>query len=116
LEKPLRDLLTLDSLGRSLTVASRKSARAQVWLIKGTGQVYINGVNFCSFFPEKRDKETILKPFEVADCLGKYNIWAVVTGGGKTGQADAISVACARGLVVFDASLQEPLSECIYAI
>jgi small subunit ribosomal protein S9 len=109
LEKVSRDPLVLDEFNRSFTFGSRKTAKAQVYIIPGNGQVYINGFNLCDFFTELRDRQKIIEPFELADCLAKYNVWAMVTGGGKTGiklidlgQADAISVAVARGLAIHE--------------
>ncbi|KAJ3251883.1 37S ribosomal protein S9, mitochondrial [Boothiomyces macroporosus] len=102
LVKPPRPEIKLDEFGRSLTVASRKTSRAQVYLVKGTGQVYVNGVNMAEYFNEIYDREKIVKPFELTKTLADYNVWALVKGGGSTGQADSIAVAIARGLTVHE--------------
>ncbi|KAJ3316912.1 37S ribosomal protein S9, mitochondrial [Boothiomyces sp. JEL0866] len=102
LVKPPRPETTLDEFGRSLTVASRKTSRAQVYLVKGTGQVYVNGINMAEYFNEIYDREKIVKPFEMTNTLAQYNVWALVKGGGSTGQADSIAVAIARGLTVHE--------------
>nr|KAJ3422972.1 37S ribosomal protein S9, mitochondrial [Polyrhizophydium stewartii] len=52
------------------------------------------------------NREAVVQPFEVADRLAKYNVWAIVSGGGPNGQADAIGVAIARGLAVHEPELE----------
>lgn len=85
LEKPLKPKIELDEHGRSLTYGSRKTAKAQVYLIKGSGQIYINGIIFDDYFRELKDRQKVILPFERVDALCKYNVWAIVNGGGKTG-------------------------------
>jgi small subunit ribosomal protein S9 len=77
--------MQLDELGRSFTMASRKTAKAQVWLVKGQGQVYINGKVMSEYFPEIGDREDIVRPFQFTKSVLQYNVWALVQGGGPTG-------------------------------
>jgi small subunit ribosomal protein S9 len=85
LDKPQKLKLELDEFGRSFTLGARKTAKAQVWLVKGQGQVYVNGKVFTEIFTQLKDRESILRPFEVTDTLGKYNVWAIANNGGSTG-------------------------------
>ncbi|KAJ3107997.1 Aspartokinase [Phlyctochytrium planicorne] len=100
----------LDEFGRSYTRGSRKTAVAQCWMVEGDGQVYVNGVKMAEYFPQISDCQKILLPFEATESFGKYNVWAIASGGGISGQAQAVAVAVARGLVVHDPVLEDKLS------
>ena len=77
----------VDQDGKSHTWGNRKSARAQVWMIPGDGQVFVNGTPLHEFFAEKRDKLSVLKPLVITERLANYNIWATVENGGPTGES-----------------------------
>ena len=51
---------------------------------------------FCSPLPV--DRERIIRPFKVAGMIGAFNVFAIVRGGGTTGQSGAVSLAIAKGL------------------
>jgi small subunit ribosomal protein S9 len=76
----------LDEYGRSLTVGKRKEATARVFLIKGTGDVRVNGLPLADYFTKAKDREICVFPFVVTETVGKYNVWALVKGGGPTGE------------------------------
>ena len=79
----------------------RKCAIAQVKLFSGgSGQIIVNGKLYEELFPRIEYRRTIEQPFKATDTLGKYNVEIKVTGGGKTGQAEAIRHGIARALVV----------------
>ncbi len=78
----------------------RKTAIAQVKLIPGEGgAIIVNGMPYEERFPRLEYRQTIVKPLLVTDNLGKYNVIIKATGGGITGQAEAISHGIARALV-----------------
>ena len=76
----------LDEYKRSLTVGRRKEATARVFLIKGTGDVRVNGRPLADYFIKAKDRETCIFPFVVTGTVGQYNVWALVKGGGPTGE------------------------------
>lgn len=80
-------------------VGRRKNAVARVYLRSGSGKVTINKREFETYFPQKEHRDDVLKPFEVTDTVGKYDIFANVNGGGISGQAEAIRLGIARALV-----------------
>ncbi|KAJ3367774.1 37S ribosomal protein S9, mitochondrial [Allomyces arbusculus] len=96
-----------DQHGRAFAKGSRKTSRAHVWVVPGTGHFKVNGDDLATYFVGRRDAEAATYPLQVADAFGRYNVWAVVHGGGPTGQAEAIANAVARALVVHDQSLRE---------
>lgn len=86
LDRPSPEIPTLDEHNRSFTLASRKTSRARVYLIPGIGQVYINGQPMSTYFPKLCWRESVIKPFEVTQTMGRFNIWALAHGGGLTGK------------------------------
>lgn len=77
----------------------RKCAIAQVKLLKGSGEIVVNGKPYNEIFSVVNYRKTIEKPLNVTDTMGKYNIQVKVNGGGIRGQADAICLGIARALV-----------------
>jgi small subunit ribosomal protein S9 len=77
----------------------RKCAIAQVKLLKGSGEIVVNGKPYQDLFSVVNYRRTIEKPLIATETMGKYNIQVKVTGGGVRGQADAICLGIARALV-----------------
>lgn len=77
----------------------RKCAIAQVKLLKGSGEIVVNGKPYQELFSVVNYRRAIEKPLVVTDTMGKYNIQVKVTGGGIRGQSDAICLGIARALV-----------------
>jgi small subunit ribosomal protein S9 len=50
-----------------------------------------------------------LKPFEVTNTVGQYDVRVLVNGGGTSGQSEAVSLGITRALVKFDAELKPAL-------
>lgn len=75
----------------TFAVGRRKSASARVRLFKGAGQNTVNG--------KPVEALLLLKPFKITDTEGKYYFTAVVAGGGKEGQLEAIIHGVSRALV-----------------
>jgi small subunit ribosomal protein S9 len=78
----------------------RKCAIAQVKLFSGKGQITVNGKPYGEYFPRLQHRRTIEQPFKVTETVGKFNVEVKVTGGGVTGQAEAIRHGIARSLLV----------------
>lgn len=99
----------IDKFGRSHGVGKRKSSVAQAWLVEGTGEVLINGKPMDRAFGRIHDRESALWGLKSTERLDKYNVWALVGGGGSTGQAEALAMAIAKALVVHEPPLKTPL-------
>jgi small subunit ribosomal protein S9 len=87
----------------------RKTAIARVRVLPGSGVLQINGRDLDVHFPREIDRNRVLEPLRVTKTLGRYDIFARVTGGGITGQAGAVSLGVARALVKADAELEPTL-------
>ena len=77
----------------------RKCAIAQVKLFSGKGEITVNGKPYHDFFPRLEHRHNIEQPFKATDTTGKFNVEVKVTGGGVTGQSEAIRHGIARALV-----------------
>ena len=83
-------------------VGRRKTAVARVKISDGSGKVSVNGRGFEAYFPIELHRKEILKPLEVTNTLGRYDVNVRVEGGGSAGQAGAIKLGIARSLVQID--------------
>lgn len=84
----------------------RKEAIAQVKLSPGEGAVIVDGTPYEERFPRLVHRAVITRPLTIANCMGKYNAIVKVTGGGVTGQSDAIAHGIARALIEADGELR----------
>ncbi|KAI1462238.1 37S ribosomal protein S9 [Annulohypoxylon moriforme] len=101
--------IPIDKFGRSHGVGRRKSSVARAWLVEGTGEVLINGKTISDAFGRIHDRESALWGLKTMERMDKYNVWALVEGGGTTGQAEALAMAIAKALAVHEPALKTPL-------
>ena len=80
----------------------RKSAIARVRLIPGSGKIVINKKELDDYLPMDILRNEVKRPFEVAGCAGKFDVIALVNGGGMTGQAGALRHGISRALCEAD--------------
>ena len=99
----------IDADGRAYGVGRRKSSSAKVYLVQGEGEVLVNGKSINSAFGRIHDRESALWALKATGRMDKYNVWALVTGGGSTGQAEAITLGAAKALMVFEPALKPAL-------
>jgi len=64
-----------------------------------TTTILVNNVSLNKFFATPADRERVVRPLKLAGVLGAFNIFAIVRGGGTTGQAGAIAHGIAQGIV-----------------
>jgi small subunit ribosomal protein S9 len=84
--------------GSIVATGRRKSSVDRVWLHRGTGVVKINSREIEQFFPVERHRASVLAPLKATKTLGKVDVVADVSGGGLSGQAEAIMLGVARAL------------------
>lgn len=93
----------------TIAIGRRKTSVARVVLTPGSGKITINRRGFDTFFPLETLRTDVVKPFEVTQTLGKYDVRVSVEGGGSSGQAGAIRLGIARALVSLDDDMRSPL-------
>jgi small subunit ribosomal protein S9 len=89
----------------------RKTAVARVRLLPGAGKLLINGRELDKYFTEEKDRESARSPLVATKQLTTYDIFVNVSGGGPTGQADAVKLGVARALKKADSSLEGALRD-----
>ena len=89
--------MTTQTYNRGL--GKRKCAIAQVKLFSGKGEITVNGKPYQELFTRSEHRRTIEQPFVATDTMGKLSVEVKVTGGGISGQAEAIRHGIARALV-----------------
>ncbi|KAI6782872.1 37S ribosomal protein-like protein [Emericellopsis cladophorae] len=104
-----RKVKQLDKHGRAVGVGKRKASTARAFVVEGTGEVFINGKPLNEAFGRIHDRESAIWALTSTQRMDKYNVWAIVRGGGTTGQAEAMTMAVADGLVAHEPALKTAL-------
>ena len=107
LQKPKPILV--DQHGRARASGRRKSSTASVYVVEGTGEVIVNGKSLTEYFGRLHDRESAMWALKATQRLDKYNVWAVASGGGTTGQAESIMLAVAKALMAHEPDLKPAL-------
>lgn len=90
----------------------RKSATATVRLVKGKGQVTINGKTASEYLGGNKSMlAEITDPLAVAGKQQDFDVSVLVKGGGLAGQVDAIKQAIAKAITVGAPDLRAPLKK-----
>ena len=77
----------------------RKSSVARVYLTSGKGEITVNGRPVKDYFPFETLLLNLKQPLAMLNAEDRYDVNAFVTGGGFTGQAEAIRLGIARALL-----------------
>ncbi len=99
----------VDKGGRALGVGKRKASSARAYLVEGTGEVLVNGKTLAEAFGRIHDRESAIWALKATDRIDKYNVWALVAGGGTTGQAEALTLAVGKALLAHEPALKPAL-------
>ncbi|CAI7572810.1 unnamed protein product [Penicillium bialowiezense] len=100
---------TVDESGLARAKGKRKESHAVVQLVEGEGEVLVNGKNIVDVFSRVHDRESALWALRITQRMDKYNAWIRVKGGGVTGQAEAITLALGRALMMHEPGLKSVL-------
>ena len=92
----------------------RKEAVARVWLKAGSGKVEINQRSLEDYFGRETSRMVFRQPLELTETTGKFDIFVNVSGGGLSGQADAIRHGISRGLLKVDPAFRGALKKAGY--
>lgn len=87
----------------------RKNAIARVRVFAGTGKIYCNGQYAEDYFGRAALKTFIEAPLRAVDGLGKFDVIALLNGGGLSGQAGALRLGIARALLESNEELRGDL-------
>lgn len=81
---------------------SRKTSDARVRIYEGKGVSQVNGKPVEIFAPDELLRQKMVKPLVVSGLASDAYFTAKVTGGGVTGQLDAVSLGLSRAIVSMD--------------
>lgn len=80
-------------------VGRRKESSCRVRVYRGKGESTVNGLPATKYFPGEIAAKAMAKPFGATETSEKYYFSARVSGGGKEGQLDALSLGLSRAIV-----------------
>jgi len=92
----------------------RKAAVARVRLRPGTGTITVNKRPFDEYFPSVTYRMIATEPLRITAKAEIYDVDATIDGGGVSGQAGALRLGIARGLVELDGDLRPSLKKAGY--
>lgn len=84
----------------------RKRAVARVRLRPGSGTITINKRSIEDYFPNATHRMVLSEPMRLTETTELYDVDATLHGGGVSGQADALRLGIARGLIGLDPELR----------
>ena len=94
-----------------VTVGRRKTSKARVFLVKGSGLITVNKKKLDDYFGREVARMVVRQPLEATQMTKGVDIKATVRGGGSFGQAGAIRHGIARALVQYDENLKPSLKK-----
>jgi small subunit ribosomal protein S9 len=89
----------------------RKSAVARVRFRNGEGAITINGRDVAEYFPNKTHRMILSEPLRITETHEVYDVDVSIIGGGPSGQAGALRLGIARGLVELDPEARTTLKK-----
>lgn len=89
----------------------RKRSVARVRFRSGNGVVTVNGRTLDDYFPSRTHRMLSTEPLVVTETNETYDIDATIHGGGTSGQAGALRLGIARGLVKIDVEHRDALKK-----
>ena len=93
------------------TTGRRKEAVARVRIRPGSGQITVNHRPIRDYFPTETHRMIVTEPLRLTSTAEVYDVDAIIDGGGVSGQAGALRLGIARGLVDLDADLRSQLKK-----
>jgi|SRR5690554_6908652 len=90
-------------------IGRRKSACARVFLRPGNGAITVNKQDADAYFARDTLMMILRQPLALAELASQFDVYATVSGGGKSGQADAVKLGIARALEIYNPELRSTL-------
>ena len=107
----LNKKIKLDFKDSKYATGRRKSSVARVWIKKGNGKIFVNGVEMNNYFKRPVHQLIVKRPLEITEVLNNYDVKCSVKGGGLSGQAGAIILGISRALINYDETLKKKLKK-----
>ena len=91
------------------TLGRRKTAVARIYMERGKGTITINDRDYKEYFSTSVLQNKVTQALTLTGNTDQYDIRINVSGGGVTGQAEAIRLAISRALVENDGEVKPKL-------
>jgi small subunit ribosomal protein S9 len=91
------------------TIGRRKSAIARIYLSEGKGKITVNNRDVSDYFTTDQLLYVVKQPLNEVNVADQYDIKVNLTGGGFSGQAEALRLAIARALIKIDPEYRSAL-------
>ena len=101
----------LDFKDSKYATGRRKRSIAKVWIKKGSGKIYVNGLKIDEYFKRPVHQIIVTRPLDVCNVSANYDVKCSVKGGGLSGQAGAIILGMAKALISFDGNNKKVLKK-----
>ena len=96
-------------------IGRRKTSTARVRLhTGGTGAITVNDKPVGEYFGRQADAQNVAAPLRLAGVDQRFDVTVKVSGGGDTGQSDAVAMGVARALLESDPELKPMLRKAGY--
>ena len=95
--------------GAIYATGKRKDSVARVYLTPGKGNITINGIAMKEYFKRPVLQMILVQPFDVTKRDGSYDVVAMVSGGGLSGQAGAVKHGISKALEKAEPDLRAAL-------
>lgn len=92
----------------------RKNSIARVWVVPGQKGITINRRDSREYLKRSNLQMIIEQPLQTIQALDRFQVKAMVHGGGIAGQANAIRLGISRALVSYDEKLRSALRNAGY--
>lgn len=103
--------MTTDAQHYYYGLGRRKAAVARVRLYPGNGAVVVNGRPLEDVIFRASQRQDMMLPLAVTETSGRFNVQAMVKGGGVTGWTGALRLGIARALVAADEGYRRTLRQ-----
>jgi small subunit ribosomal protein S9 len=97
--------------GAVYATGKRKNSIARVYIVPGKGTFVVNGRPMAEYFKRKVLQLIVTQPFTVANVEGRFDVRAMATGGGLSGQAGAVRHGISKALQLSDSGLRGALKK-----
>ena len=109
--EPVNKKNKLDFRDSKYATGRRKRSIAKVWMKKGSGAIYVNGIKMSDYFKKTNLQIAIYRPLTIVKRENEFDVRCSVNGGGLSGQAGAIIHGISRALVEFEPALKTTLKK-----
>ena len=103
--------IKLDFKESKYATGRRKRSIAKVWVKKGSGNIYVNGIKMNEYFKRPVHQIIITRPLEISEVRTSYDVRCFVKGGGLSGQAGAIILGISKALISHNQDLKKNLKK-----